>query len=128
MTAKLGCLAVAVLLGCGTERSPVEQCDDLVDVLCDRGVQCLGGTTAECVQAVQTQLSCGAVKAVSASYDRCIDQLQAAGCASLFPLDPQTGEPALQLPADCMGVVLSRTSEAPTPTFAMPRASPTVAR
>ena len=40
-----------VLAACATETSPVEQCDDLVDVLCDRGVQCLGGTHRECVQA-----------------------------------------------------------------------------
>ena len=127
MTTKLRCLAAVLLLGCGMERSPVEKCDDLVDVLCDRGVQCLGGTRAECVQAVQSQLPCGSAKAVSASYDRCIDQLQAASCASLFPPNPQSGQPELRLPADCMSVVLSRTAAVPTSTFSMPRPSTTIA-
>ena len=101
---------------------------DLVDLICDRGVQCLGGTQVECVQAVQAQLSCGAVKAVSATYDRCVDQLQAAGCPSLFPIDPQTNQPALQLPADCMGVVLSRTTAAPDATFSTSGAITTTTR
>ena len=52
------------------------QCDDLVDVLCDRGVQCLGGTHRECVQAVRTELPWGSAESVSASYDRCMDQLE----------------------------------------------------
>ena len=127
MTVKLGCLVVVLLSGCGTEKSPVEKCDDLVDVLCDRGVQCLGGTHAECMQAVQSQLPCGSVKAVSASYDRCIDQLQAGSCSSLFPPNPQTGQPEIRLPADCMSVVLSRTAAGPTSTFSMPRSSTPIA-
>lgn len=65
---------------------------------------------AECVQALQAELPCGSAKAVSASYDRCIDQLQAASCGSLFPINPQSGKPEVRLPADCMSVVLSRTA------------------
>ena len=120
MPSKLGIVVAVLVSGCGTERSPVEKCDDLLDTLCDRGVQCLGGAHADCVQAFRTELACGSVKAVSASYDRCIDQLQAGSCSFLFPLDPQ-GQPSLQLPADCKGVVLSRTGAAPAETLAIPR-------
>lgn len=119
MPAKLRFLAVMLTFGCAMEKSPVEKCDDLVDVLCNRGVQCLGGSHAECVQAVQSELPCGSARAVSDSYDRCIDQLQAASCSSLFPPNQQ-GDPEVRLPADCMSVVLSRTEAAPTPTFSMP--------
>jgi hypothetical protein len=130
MTAKVGCLAVVLLLGCGAEKSPVEKCDDLIDVLCDRGIQCLGGSHAECVQAFQSELPCGSAKAVSASYDRCIDQLQAAACSSLFPPSPQPGQPELRLPADCMSVILSRTGATPQPTstLSMPRSSTALAQ
>lgn len=100
--------------GCATETSPVDKCDDLVDVLCDRGVQCLGGSRTECVQAVKTELPCGSAKSVSTSYDRCIDQLQTNSCTVLFPINPTTGQPQLRLPADCMQVIL--TLDAPTTT------------
>jgi hypothetical protein len=104
-------IVVVFVLGCGSEPSPVEKCDALVDELCDRGVQCVpnSGTHAQCVQTVETQLSCGSVKAVSPSYDRCMDQLQTFSCQVLFPVDPQTHMQMLVLPADCMSVVLSRT-------------------
>lgn len=94
----------------GGEPSPVEQCDGLVDVLCDRAVQCIAGvgTHAACIQELQSEIPCGTVKAVSASYDRCMDQLASHTCGALFPPD-STGQPVLRLPADCMSVVLYRT-------------------
>src|SRR5688500_8632799 len=88
------------LVACGGGgRSPVERCDDLVDVLCDRAVECISGagTHATCVQELQGALACGSVKAVSASYDRCMDQLATHTCGVLFPLD-SAGEPSLRLP------------------------------
>ncbi len=97
-----------VLAACGTDPSPVEQCDDLVDVLCDRGVQCLGGTHRECVQAVRSELPCGSAESVSASYGRCMDQLESTSCGVLFPTNPQSGDVELRLPADCMQVILTR--------------------
>jgi hypothetical protein len=106
---------LVLVVGCGTDESPVDKCDDLVDTLCDRGVQCLGGAHTDCVQTFQQALSCGAAKDVSSSYDRCIAQLEADSCALLFPTDPQTGDPSLDLPADCMGVILVREAPAPGP-------------
>jgi hypothetical protein len=61
------------------------------------------------VQTIETQLSCGSVKAVSSTYDRCMEQLQTFSCQVLFPVDPKTNMQMLVLPADCMSVVLSRT-------------------
>jgi len=90
---------------CGAEPNPVEQCDDLVDVLCGRGVQCLGGSHSECVTAVRAELPCGSAKSVSGTYDRCIDQLQSASCSVLFATS-STGDPELRLPADCRAVIL----------------------
>lgn len=101
-------MLIVVLVGCGAEKSPVEKCDDLVDVICDRGVQCLGGSVNECVQAVRSELPCGSAKSVSASYDRCVDQLETNSCSVLFPTNPMTGQPEIRLPADCMQVILTR--------------------
>jgi hypothetical protein len=97
-----------MLVACNTEPSPVEKCDDLVDVLCTRATQCVAGTThTECVQAVKTGLPCGSAKDVTSSYDRCIDQLNGASCNVLFSTNPTTGELQLQLPADCKGTILT---------------------
>ena len=103
-------LVVLAFVGCATEESAVDKCDDLVDVICDRGVQCLGGSHSECVQAVQRELPCGSAKKVSASYDRCMSQLQTNSCSVLFPTNPQTGQPEIRLPADCQSVILARTA------------------
>jgi len=90
------------MFACG-EESPVEKCDHLVEVTCDRAVQCIpnAGTHSECVQAVQTALPCGSAVSVTASYDRCVNQIDTVGCAILFP----NGQ--LDLPADCEGVILT---------------------
>ena len=85
-------------------------CDEFVDVVCDRALDCLSspGSHSECVQQVQQLVPCGSAKEVSASYDRCMDQVESNSCAVLFPTDPDTGEPALSLPADCNSVILVR--------------------
>lgn len=106
-------VGACLVAACTSDPSPVEKCDDLVDVICDRGVVCLpgAGSHASCVSEVQQVLPCGSARKVSASYDRCISQLQSASCPVLFPTNPQTGSPELKLPADCMAVILTR--EAP---------------
>lgn len=101
-------LCALVGTGCGGDaKTPVQKCDDLIDLLCDRGVQCIpdGGTKTDCVQVVQQRLPCGMAKTVTSSYDRCTAQLRTDSCAVLFPADPQTGAPVLSLPADCVGVI-----------------------
>lgn len=94
----------SLLVACG-EDSPVEKCDHLVDITCDRAVECIptGGTHAECVEEVRQQLPCGSAKSVTESYDRCVDQIDSVTCGTLFPNN------MLDLPADCSGVIqLSR--------------------
>lgn len=103
-------VSACLVAGCTSEPSPVEKCDELVNVICDRAVVCLPGVGnhATCVSELQQALPCGAAKQVSASYDRCISQLQGDGCSVLFPPNPQTGNPELRLPADCKAVILMR--------------------
>jgi hypothetical protein len=105
-------MAVLCILGCigcgGSAETPVQKCDDLINDVCDRGVECIPqqtGTHANCVQQLQQVLACGSAKKVSASYNRCIEQIKGDGCQVLFPTDPQTGQPTFSLPADCMGVI-----------------------
>jgi hypothetical protein len=96
-----------LLAACGGN-SAVDKCDDLVDVVCERTVECVSGITqADCVAAVRQQLPCGSAKKVSATYDRCIQELNDASCQVLFPPD-QNGDPSLALPADCNAVILER--------------------
>jgi hypothetical protein len=110
-----GVVLVLMMAACGGDddggSSPVAKCDNLVDTVCDRAVDCVPsqGTHTQCVQQIQQVISCGAAKAVSATYDRCISQLQSNSCSVLFPINPQTGEPELELPADCNQVILQRT-------------------
>ena len=106
-------IAIFCVLGCigcgGGEETPVQKCDALINDVCDRAVQCIpqeAGTHANCVQALQQILSCGSAKRVSATYNRCIQQIQGDGCQILFPADPQSGGHSLDLPADCNGVIL----------------------
>lgn len=97
------------LIGCG-DPSPVEKCDDLVSLVCERVAECAPSeaTYTECVEQLQTVLPCGQTKAVSPTYDRCMDQLESRSCSSLVPRDPDTGERTLAMPADCEDVILSR--------------------
>jgi hypothetical protein len=73
--------------------------------VCDRTVECVPdfGTHEQCVQPIRQIISCGSAKAIGATYDRCIDQLQSDSCPVLFPNDQ------LELPADCNDVILART-------------------
>jgi hypothetical protein len=109
-----GILCVVCFVGAcsASEKSPVAKCDDLVDDVCNRAIECLGAATvgshSACVQQIHQALPCGSAKGVSASYDRCINQINTDSCPVLFPPDPQTGNPMLMLPADCKAVILAR--------------------
>ncbi|MGN6103545.1 MAG: hypothetical protein ACTHU0_00330 [Kofleriaceae bacterium] len=106
--------ALALAAGCGGSDSPVDKCDDLVDQICDRAVDCVGLAHGTCVADIQSVLPCGRAVSVKASYDRCMDQLSSNSCAALFPPD-QNGNPDLSLPADCQAVIqLERTAAPPS--------------
>jgi len=108
------------LVSCGggdaREKTPVEKCDDFVDSFCDRAVACIAGASgmhADCVAAFNSaDFSCADVKSVSTGYDRCMDQIHSNSCGTLFPVDPDTGEQSLELPADCARVLIGRTATA----------------
>jgi hypothetical protein len=105
-------ISIVACIGCGggDGRSAPQKCDDLISDVCDRAVTCIPGqgTRDECVQAVHQVLACGSAKMVSTSYGRCIEQINDASCAILFPTDPQTGDVTLVLPADCNRVIVAR--------------------
>ena len=103
----VACACVVSACSGGDEAGAVEKCDRFVDTLCDRIVSCIGNIThGECVQVSQQEVGCGAALEVSESYDRCIDQFSTFSCSILFPVDPITGQPETELPADCVGVLL----------------------
>jgi len=109
---KLMVLAVLCCIGCG-DKSPKEKCADLIDVVCDRGVECIAGAAGmhdECVHAVEGALPCGNIKSVTATYDHCIDLLNEQSCGTLFPTDPATGAQTLKLPAECSGVLSTQST------------------
>jgi hypothetical protein len=109
-------LVMMVLVGCGgaaRERTPSEKCDDLVDSVCDRAVVCIAGASgmhSACVEGIKSLISCAAVKSVGAGYDRCMDRIDSDSCTTLFPVDPDTGDEELVLPADCSMVLVGRTA------------------
>ncbi len=102
MRTGIGCLVVFLVACGGGSKDPTEKCDDLVDIVCDRAVECVpnAGTHSACVAEVEGSLDCGAAQSVSATYNACLMQLRSMSCASLFPND------MLVLPTDCNGVIL----------------------
>jgi hypothetical protein len=114
-------LCVLGWIGCGGgSETPVDKCNDLINDLCDRGVQCAPqetGTHVNCIQQLLQQLPCGSTKQVSATYDSCVQQIKGDACQVLFPADPQTGEHSVSLPTDCNGVILMFEPGAQTPTI-----------
>jgi hypothetical protein len=103
----LSCFALLACGGDDDEKSAVEKCDDLVADICARAVECVDAVSEEeCIADVGTVISCGQADAVSSSYGRCIDQVDRNSCDSLFPVNPESGQPELALPADCEAVIL----------------------
>jgi hypothetical protein len=115
---RLAVLCVLGWLGCGGSETPAEKCDNLESDVCDRGVECLPqqtGTHANCVQALDQVLTCSSTKQVGATYDRCIQQIKADSCPTLFQTDPNNGQVNLVLPADCVGVIMKLEPGGPEP-------------
>jgi hypothetical protein len=102
-------LCVLGCIGCGGgDEDAVPKCDVLRDGVCDRVVECApqqATTHASCLQRIQQTLSCESPRTVSATYDRCIQQVKSSACQVLFPTNPQTGQAALRMPADCTDVI-----------------------
>lgn len=117
MANHVGVLMMLSLSACAGEDTPAEKCDELIDVVCDRAVACIGGDDTTCVQSLQSKLPCGSAKSVAPSYDRCLSQLESNSCTILFPTDPSSGKRELTLPADCRAVILTRELPESPPTL-----------
>jgi hypothetical protein len=104
--------ALALGAGCGGgDSSPSDKCTTLIDDLCNRATSCVAGAAgmqAQCVQAVEANVACSAVKSVTESYDGCIDTINSQSCSTLFPSDP-SGQVQLTLPDNCRGVLQTST-------------------
>jgi hypothetical protein len=94
---------VVFLVACGGgSDSPADKCDDLVDIVCDRAIECVpsAGTHASCVTEANGALNCDAATGVTAQYPSCLSMVRTLACATLFPND------MLTLPSECSGVIL----------------------
>jgi hypothetical protein len=86
------------------------KCETYVAVACGHSADCAIGAgwqgprsefMADCISSIKTALDCGAVVAVSESYDRCIRDVSEQSCALV--LDPDAPPPA-----SCNAVLLVR--------------------
>jgi hypothetical protein len=109
---RLRMIAVAlsvVVLGCGGggDESPREQCEDLLDVICDRATSCILGAAGrqdECFDALQRVSGCDRVQRASARYDACVSRVEGQLCADLFQNSTAT-KITVYLPVECNDVV-----------------------
>jgi hypothetical protein len=93
--------------------SPVDQCEMLLDSICDRIEMCGAqmGITARpdfhtsCVDAQKTQIPCAKAVAVDPAYDACVGEVQTFSCGILVTTDSSTGSPRINLPASCDGAI-----------------------
>jgi hypothetical protein len=100
-------LASVGVLGCGGDKSPQEQCEDLLSVVCGRAVKCILGAAGredECFDALQRVAGCQRVRQESPSYDTCVDRVESQSCPDLFQNSTPT-KITVFLPAECSGVV-----------------------
>jgi hypothetical protein len=108
---------IAVLFGvgmssCAGDKSPREQCQDLVSVICGRAVGCIAGAAgrkAECIDALEPIAGCERVDQPSAMYESCVDRVESETCSALFS-NSTSMSIMVVLPAECNDVVDLQTS------------------
>jgi hypothetical protein len=105
MLCGLGMVLVASACG-GGESSPEEQCEDLVETVCDRVTSCLDvpSEKAACIRGAGEGLDCSAAKSVNDRYDTCMDQIERASCDALVDFDAD-GDLVILLPESCGAVI-----------------------
>ena len=109
-------LSLFGIAGCGSDAdsgdSPVAKCERLQTSICTRIADCAvtAGTIAqsqrnaqydECISGVAQSLTCGKAKAVSASFDECLSDVNGASCEVVNEAVAQG-----TLPTACEGAVL----------------------
>ncbi len=103
----IAALLGAGMLACGGDKSPQEQCEDLLSVICSRAVKCILGAAGredECFDALQRIAGCQRVRQESPSYNTCVDRVEAQPCPDLFQNSTATNI-TVYLPAECSDVV-----------------------
>ncbi len=100
---RLSCLvavfAAGLAVGCEDEKTPVEQCDDLVSRICMRMSTCGAvSSVSECRALLAGSLDCSRAVAVTSLYDTCMMDVEYVACAAFAGAD--------WLPATCQGVIL----------------------
>jgi hypothetical protein len=92
---------------CAGDKSPQEECQDLVSVVCSRAVGCIAGASgrkAECIEALEPMARCEQVEQHSSMYDTCVDRVESQSCSALFP-NSTSSSIMVVLPAECTDVV-----------------------
>jgi hypothetical protein len=101
------CFLLPAFFGCSSDSddeealTPVEKCDAFLDSYCEKAVKCLKGTSDEvtfgdCRTATSSKVDCSESKAVTSSYDTCMNDITNMACPS--------GDWAL--PSSCNKVIL----------------------
>ena len=111
MVMRLRMIAVvlsAAVLGCGGgDKSPKEQCEDLLDVICGRAAKCILGAAGredQCFDALQKVSGCDRVLRESPRYDACVSRVESQLCPDLFQSSTAT-KITVFLPMECNDVV-----------------------
>jgi hypothetical protein len=105
LQAMVGVALALAVSACG-DPSPSEQCEDLLQVACERAVECLSGATTvtQCVSDISRFTNCQRVTEHFSTYEPCHDQLEDATCSALVRRDAQMSYTIL-LPAVCGDVI-----------------------
>lgn len=95
-----------VLIACGGGGdSPEAQCEDLLENVCGRAVECGVGfdDTDACMTEIAKSNDCSQVDSVGDSYGDCMADIDDASCQALFPTT--SGGQRLALPSSCSGAL-----------------------
>ena len=102
MRSLYACLfGVLIACGGGDSDSPAARCEDLLDTVCLRAVECGVGFTevVACRAELEKSTDCSKANGVGESYDTCIAELDDVSCQALFPTT--TSGRRLAMPASC---------------------------
>jgi hypothetical protein len=103
-------LSIVVMMGIGVgcgDKSPQEECEELVSSICDRAEDCLPGVPVEhdeCTQDLRNLARCERVEVHSTSYEACMNRVEAISCQALFT-EATTTRFTATLPQECNTVV-----------------------
>jgi len=98
---------LVAMLGCAADKSPKDECQELLGVICGRAVTCIPGATDrrdECFDALKRVAGCERVEQHSAMYDACVDRVESQTCSALFASSTSTNIMVF-LPPECSDVV-----------------------